>query len=129
LIPIFFINVGIGFDLDAFREPGVLRETAVLIVLAVLVKALPALLLLIRRHTVRETLAAGTLLSVRLSLIIAVAELGVRLDLIDRSLEASIIVLAMVTTTVAPILFRLLAPPLPGRNRSSEGAPSPAKGS
>jgi len=84
----------------------------------VLVKSLPSLVLLVRRHSLRETLAAGALLSARLSLIIAVAELGVRLGAIDRTTEASIIVLAAVTATIAPVAFRILAPPLaPGGSR------------
>ncbi len=113
LIPIFFINVGIRFDLDAMREPGAFTGALALIGLAVLVKLVPSLLLLLQRLPIREVFAAGILLSARLSLIIAVADLGVRLDLIDRELQASIILLAMVTTTLAPTLFRILAPPLP----------------
>jgi trk system potassium uptake protein TrkA len=52
------------------------------------------------------------LLSARLSLIIAVAELGVELGIIDRVLEAQIILLAGVTSTLAPALFRALLPKL-----------------
>ncbi|MFQ5948598.1 MAG: cation:proton antiporter, partial [Acidimicrobiia bacterium] len=113
LIPIFFINVGINFDLDAMREPGALTATLALIGLAVLVKLIPSLTLLLRRLSLREVLAAGALLSARLSLIIAVAELGVELEVIDRAVQARIILLAAVTTTVAPVIFRFLAPPLP----------------
>jgi len=36
----------------------------------------------------------------------------VRLGVIDRTVQAAIILLAAVTTTVAPILFRLIAPRL-----------------
>lgn len=113
LIPVFFIDVGIRFDVDALSEEGAITGMLVLIGFAVLVKLLPAFVLLVRRHSVREVLAAGALLSARLSLIIAVAELGVELEVIDRSLEASIVVLAAVTATLAPVGFRLLAPPLP----------------
>ncbi|MCB2223471.1 MAG: cation:proton antiporter [Actinobacteria bacterium] len=119
LIPIFFINVGLHFDMHALREPGAVTGMLVLVGAAVAVKLLPALVLLFRRLSLRESLAAGALLSARLSLIIAVAELGVRLEVIDRTLEASIIVLAAVTATLAPIVFRLLAPPLPARDEAA----------
>jgi len=112
LIPIFFINVGIQFDLEGLGEPGAVTGTLVLIGLAVLVKLVPSLVLLARRLSLRDVIAAGTLLSARLSLIIAVAELGVQLDVIDRALQASIILLAAVTSTLAPAIFRLIAPPL-----------------
>lgn len=116
LIPVFFIDVGIRFDADALSEEGAIPGMLALIGVAVLVKMIPSLVLLLRRHSLREVFAAGALLSARLSLIIAVAELGVRLGVIDRTLEASIIVLAVVTATLAPVAFRLLAPPLqPGR--------------
>lgn len=118
LIPIFFINVGIRFDLHELGDPKVLLDAAVLIGLALLVKLIPSLLLWRRRRPFREVMAAGTLLSARLSLIIAVAELGVQLGIIDRVLEAQIILLAAVTSTLAPSLFRLLAPPLPAPERS-----------
>jgi Kef-type K+ transport system membrane component KefB len=121
LIPIFFINVGLNFDVDALREPGAITGMLVLVGAAVAVKAVPALVLIARRLTIRESVAAGALLSARLSLIIAVAELGVRLDVIDRTVEASIIVLAAVTATLAPIVFRLLAPPL-GPPESDNGS-------
>jgi Kef-type K+ transport system membrane component KefB len=61
----------------------------------------------------RSVLAAGLLLSARLSLIIAVAELGVRLGVIDRPLQSSIVLLAAVSSTLGPMLFRLVAPPAP----------------
>jgi Kef-type K+ transport system membrane component KefB len=112
LVPVFFINVGIGFDLDALRQPGAVAGMLGLLGLAVVVKMVPALILLFRRHSLREVLAAGALLSARLSLIIAVAEVGARLGFIDQLLKASIITLAVVTATLAPIVFRWLAPPL-----------------
>jgi Kef-type K+ transport system membrane component KefB len=110
LIPIFFINVGIRFDLHELGDVRVLLEAAALIGLAVLVKAIPALALLRRRRSIREVFAAGFLLSARLSLIIAVAELGVELGIIDRVLEAQIILLAGVTSTLGPAAFRALMP-------------------
>jgi len=113
LIPVFFIDVGINFDLDALTEPGAVTGVLILLAAAVGVKLIPSLLLVFRRHSLRESLAAGALLSARLSLIIAVAELGVRLGVIERVDEASIIVLAIATATLAPILFRTLLPPLP----------------
>jgi Kef-type K+ transport system membrane component KefB len=113
LIPIFFISVGIGFQLDAVSDPGAILFTLMLFVVAIAVKVVPALLLVGRRHSVREAVAAGVLLSARLSLIVVVAALGVELDLLDARLEAEIILLAAATATVTPVLFRWLLPPRP----------------
>lgn len=120
LIPIFFINVGITFDLQALLEPGILRRALALIGAALFVKLVPSLLLFTMRIRPREVIAGGVLLSARLSLVIAVADLGVRLGLLDRGLYASVILLAVVTATVVPALFRLMAPPLPATRRTTE---------
>jgi len=112
LIPIFFIYVGVRFDVQALMRPGVLLGALALIGVAVGLKIVAASLLVLQRFSPREVLAAGTLLSARLSLVIAVAALGARLNLVDRELESQVILLAIVTATVAPTLFRALAPRL-----------------
>lgn len=117
LIPVFFISVGLRFDLQALFELDIFLRAMALLGAAVLVKLLPSLIFIARRLTIREALAGGVLLSARLSLIIAVAELGVELGVIGENLESAVILLAIVTTTIAPTLFRRLAPPLPAAER------------
>lgn len=112
LIPIFFIYVGVRFDVVALRRPGVLVGAIALVGAAIAVKVLAVAPLLLQRFAPREVLAAGTLLSSRLSLVIAVGALGSRLGLVDRELESQIVMLAVVTATACPTLFRALAPPL-----------------
>jgi Kef-type K+ transport system membrane component KefB len=120
LIPIFFIYVGVRFELQALMRPGVLLGALALIGVAVGLKVLAASLLVLQRFSLREVLAAGTLLSSRLSLVIAVAALGARLNLVDRELESQVILLAVVTATVSPTVFRALAPRLPSYVSSEE---------
>lgn len=124
LIPVFFINVGIRFDVEALSEPGAFVLTLELIGAAFLVKVVPALFYSIRGLTLRESIATGFLLSARLSLILAVAELGVRLGVISRALEAEIIILTAVTTTLSPVLFRLTAPPAPKAEEAARSSGS-----
>jgi Kef-type K+ transport system membrane component KefB len=111
-IPIFFINVGLRFELTLLEDWETLMRAMQLIVVAFGVKILPSLLFLLRGLTLRETLAAGVLLSARLSLIIAVATIGVELGFISIEDRAIAILLAAVSATVAPTLFRALVPPL-----------------
>ena len=112
LIPIFFINVGVGFDVSALFDPTALIHGGLILAAALTVKLFPSLLLVLRGISLRDSIAAGALLSARLSLVIAVASLGVRLGLLGRDLQAEVILLAAVTTTFAPTVFRLLCPPL-----------------
>jgi trk system potassium uptake protein TrkA len=111
-IPIFFIMVGVRFDLTALLS----STRALLLVLVVLLLAFGikfvAALVLRTNHSWRETLAGGALLSSRLSLIIAVSAIGLQLGSIDAATNSAIILVAIVTSTVSPLLFNRIVPPV-----------------
>jgi Trk K+ transport system NAD-binding subunit len=65
----------------------------------------------------RETLAGGALLSSRLSLIIAISAIGLGLGAIDAATNAAIILVAIITSTVSPLLFIRLAPEIEDEER------------
>ena len=122
LIPIFFINVGMRLDASVLIDPSVVTgDLLPLLLIAAAAKLVPAMLLMLRGLSLRESVAAGVLLSARLSLIIAVADLGVRLEVIDATLESVIVALAVISSLVAPVAFRLLAPSLPTPQRDDRG--------
>lgn len=111
-IPIFFIMVGVNFDLPELLTSGRgLLLVPVLVVAAYVVKLVPALVFRFE-HGWRETVAAGALLSARLSLIIAAAAIGVRLNIISDAVNSAIILVAIVTSIISPILFSRLLPPV-----------------
>jgi len=111
-IPIFFINVGIEFPLSELADRQVLVQALALIGVAFAIKLIPSLLLVLWRFTVREALAAGFLLAGQLSVIIALADLGLELGLLSTGLRAGAIMLVAVSAVVSPVGFRFLAPPL-----------------
>jgi Trk K+ transport system NAD-binding subunit len=109
-IPIFFIMVGVDFNLASLiSSPRTLLIVPLLLVAAGLVKLLPALIYKLS-FTWKQTLGAGTLLSSRLSLIIAASAIGLRLDVISESVNAAIILVAIVTVILAPLIFSRLFP-------------------
>ncbi|HHP7233368.1 MAG TPA: monovalent cation:proton antiporter family protein [Desulfobacterales bacterium] len=109
-IPIFFIMVGVDFNLPALLDSrSALLLVPVLVVIAYLVKILPALLFRVA-YTWRESLAAGSLLSARLSLIIAASAIGLELGVITEAVNAAVILVALITCTLSPLLFKSLAP-------------------
>jgi Kef-type K+ transport system membrane component KefB len=112
LIPIFFINVGIRFELETLLDSRSLVRAFVVITAAFAVKVIPSFALLLQKLPFREVLAAGALLSARLSLIIAVATVGVELGLLTTEDRALAILVAAATTTIAPSIFRMIAPPI-----------------
>ena len=109
-IPIFFILVGVRFDLGALvASPQGMALAPILVAAAFLIKILASLPF--RAVTTwRETLAAGFLMSSRLSLIIAAAEIGLRLGLFGQTIHSAIICVALVTCVGGPLGFNLLAP-------------------
>jgi Kef-type K+ transport system membrane component KefB/Trk K+ transport system NAD-binding subunit len=107
-IPVFFLMVGVEFDLPALvRSPKTWVLAPLLLVGAYLIKILPALVFRFG-FTWKQTLAGGFLLSSRLSLIIAASEIGLRLGAIDEPTNAAFILIAAVTATASPILFNSL---------------------
>jgi Kef-type K+ transport system membrane component KefB len=116
LIPIFFIHVGINFDLRVLLEWQIFLNTAILFIVAWIVKIIPSLLFRFNGLTWSECLYSGILLSARLSLIIAAASIGLKLDLINNQIHSSIILLAILTSSLAPILFKKIQSDQPPKN-------------
>ncbi len=105
LIPIFFINVGISANLTLISD-GIYMLPSLLLV-AFTAKILPSLLLL-TRYSLKKSISAGILLSSRLSLMIAIATILLKLHLIDNKMASSIIILAIITSIVCPTAFKWL---------------------
>ena len=110
LIPVFFIRVGIQMNITSIFNPEGLLFLTKLLGAALIVKILPSLLLIFKRVPFRYSLAAGVLLSSRLSLIIAVAAIGLREGFINHATAESIIFLALVTSVLGPTAFKRLVP-------------------
>lgn len=109
-IPLFFIVVGVEFDLGALlSEPSALLLTPFLLIVAFLLKSISALIFK-AVFSWRETLAAGGLLSARLSLIIAASAIGLRMGIISEATNSDIILIAALTSILAPLSFNWLLP-------------------
>ncbi|MBU4389243.1 MAG: cation:proton antiporter [Proteobacteria bacterium] len=108
LIPIFFIHVGINFDLQVLLDWQIFLNAVALFFIAWIVKIIPSLLFCRKDLSLRECLSCGILLSARLCLIIAAASIGLKLNLISHQIYSSIILLAVLMASIAPILFKKL---------------------
>lgn len=109
-IPIFFIMVGVEFNLKAVMET---TQGLILLIwlmaVALIVKIVPALLLNFR-FTGRQAVGGGMLLSSRLSLIIAASSIALSMGLISETINSDIILLAIITVTISPFLFNRIYP-------------------
>ena len=107
-VPLFFVYVGVHFDLKAFlenRDAWVLLPE--LLVAAFAIKFTSGLIFRFA-YSWKETFASGMLLSARLSLIIAASAIGIRLGSFSESTNADIILVAALTATIAPMGFNIV---------------------
>jgi Kef-type K+ transport system membrane component KefB len=107
-IPIFFIMVGVNFSIkDIVNNVSSLLLLPIL-VLAVYAVTLSPVFFLKINYSWKRSIAATTLLSTRLSLIIATGAVALKLGIISSSLNGTIILLAIVTCTLSPPIFNWL---------------------
>jgi len=111
-IPIFFISVGVRFPLDALRDRDVLVLALAVIAVALAAKIIPSPAFVTQGLSLRDSLGSGALLAGQLSVIIALAEVGVQIGVLSPGLEAGAVLLVGVTAVLSPVMFRILSPPL-----------------
>lgn len=107
-IPIFFIYVGMEFELVLLLRSEVYLLSLLLLGLSLGCKILPAMLLKTQGLSLREATGAGLLLSAPLTLVVAIAEAAHAAGAIDHQLKASLILLAILTGLVPTVVFRFL---------------------
>ncbi|MCM3160875.1 monovalent cation:proton antiporter family protein [Metabacillus litoralis] len=120
LIPIFFVMVGVDLDIWAlFKDPKIFLLIPLLFIALLISKILPVYYLK-RWYDGKTTLAAGFLLTSTLSLVIAAATIGERMEIITSEMSGALILVAVITSIVTPIFFKKLFP-------KSEGKPTKIK--
>ena len=109
-IPIFFIKVGVDLNFSAlFSSSNALLVVPILLVAAFLIKILAGQVFRFS-FSPKESIAGGILLSSRLSLIIAAVAIGTRLGVISESVNAAVIVVAVISVILSPLVFNRLIP-------------------
>ena len=110
-IPFFFIMVGVEFDPSALKEfdQSLIWFLVLLLITLFAVKIIPALLWKPLFGT-KRAIAGGFLMSSRLSLIIAASAVGLELGVITPGINASFIIMAIITCFVSPVVYNLLSP-------------------
>ncbi len=108
LIPVFFVMVGVDLEIwGLFSDPKVLLLIPLLFFALLISKLLPSLVLK-RWYGWRNVMASGFILTSTLSLVIAAATIGERMEIIDNQMSSALILVAVITCIVSPILFAKL---------------------
>ncbi|MFB3162776.1 monovalent cation:proton antiporter family protein [Neobacillus sp. 179-J 1A1 HS] len=110
LIPIFFVMIGVELDIwSLFADKKLLLLIPLLLVGLLLSKVVPVYLLKIWYDT-KTVLASGFLLTSTLSLVIAAATIGERMEVITPEMSGTLILVAVITSIFTPIAFKKLFP-------------------
>ncbi|MEH7158264.1 monovalent cation:proton antiporter family protein [Neobacillus drentensis] len=110
LIPIFFVMVGVNLDIGSLlNEKKLLLLIPLLLVGLLFSKLVPVYLLKIW-YDLKTVLASGFLLTSTLSLVIAAATIGERLEIITTEMSGTLILVAVITSIFTPIVFKKLFP-------------------
>ncbi|NPA06407.1 MAG: hypothetical protein GXO54_03285 [Chloroflexi bacterium] len=109
-IPIFFVMVGVRFDLSVLAQARNLWVVPTLIGLALAVKVIPSVVFR-QLFSWRESLAAGLFLAAHLSLVIAAGEVAYSLGVFDKAMVNAIVLLAIFTAIFTPWAFLTLIGP------------------
>jgi Kef-type K+ transport system membrane component KefB len=107
-IPFFFIVVGTEFDPRLAFEGAKWTWFLALVGVALGMKLLPSLLLILSGLKIRESLALCFLLASPLTLMVAIAELGLELGKFSREIASMVILLAIISGILYPLLARML---------------------
>ncbi len=108
LIPIFFVMVGVGIDIPSLiQDPKILILMPLLFLALVVAKMLPALIMK-RWYAWREVFATGSILTAKLSLVIAAATIGEKMGVISSEVSGALILVSVLSCLVAPIVFKKL---------------------
>ncbi|QGH35606.1 sodium:proton antiporter [Gracilibacillus salitolerans] len=106
LIPIFFVMVGVELDLWAlFDEPKVLALIPLLFIALLISKVIPVALLK-KWYDTKTVVAASMLLTSTLSLVIAAATIGERLEIITSEMHGALVLVAVLSCIITPAFFK-----------------------
>lgn len=108
IIPVFFVMVGANFQVGALvQSHAAIAWIPLLLIAAYAVKLLP-MLWLGHSYGVRDAWAGGLLLSSRMTLVIVACQIGMQIGVIPRAIDQAMLVVAIVTCMLSPILFTIL---------------------
>lgn len=118
LIPIFFVMVGVKLDVwGLFTNWKVFLFIPVLLLFILVSKLIPGLVLKIW-FSWKETIGSSMLIASTLSLVIAAATTASELGLIDESVYGALILVAILSCLLFPVVFNRLFPEVQAERKS-----------
>ncbi len=108
LIPIFFIEVGLRFNIKELLTPDVLLKAFVLSILILFVKFTGSLVMLFLKVSVYELILTPITLSMPLTLLVAIATIFLQLNVLSEKQAAIVVLSAVISAIIFPWTFKIL---------------------
>ncbi len=124
-VPVFFLQIGIAAQVERFVDPTVLGVAGVLVVVALIGKLVSAVAVF---GSPGDKLLIGIGMIPRGEVGLIFATIGLSNHVLGRDLYASLLLVVLVTTLMAPPLLRMRLRALRGAARSETVDPMPASG-
>lgn len=110
LIPIFFVMVGVDLNLGSMlSDPKLLMFIPLLMIAFFISKIIPVFLLK-KWYDTKTVVSSAFLLTSTLSLVIAASKIAERIGVISSNMSGTLILVAVITCIITPIIFRKLFP-------------------
>ncbi|WP_404331234.1 monovalent cation:proton antiporter family protein [Mesobacillus maritimus] len=117
LIPIFFVMIGVGLDIWSLLSDPKLLLLIPLLLIALLLSKLVPVYILRKWYDTKTVIASGFLLTSTLSLVIAAATIGERMEVITPEMSGTLILVAVISCVLTPIVFKKLFPQTASKDR------------
>ncbi len=109
LIPIFFINVGLNFDLSVLFSLNILKNAFLVSIVIVFVRYAASFVLFFSDFTTKEALIAPVGISFPLTLLVAVSQFGKSFGVLDNQSASMLVLSAIITSFFYSKLFKSLS--------------------
>ncbi len=108
LIPIFFIEVGLKFDIFQLLQPEIIKKAFFLSLIVLLIRGISSSFLFFASFSWKEVVISAFSLSMPLTLLVVVATLGLEIKVISEEDASAIVLTAIMTGLFYPWSLKLL---------------------
>ncbi|NJN43055.1 MAG: hypothetical protein HC811_13330 [Flammeovirgaceae bacterium] len=108
-IPVFFIMVGVNLDMNSIKDIATSFYFIISLTASFFIVQLIPATVMIKLFKWKRSVSSAVLLSSRLGLTIATAQIGLSLNIISPAANAGIVVAAILTSILSPTLYKYLS--------------------
>ncbi|RMD47121.1 MAG: cation:proton antiporter [Aquificota bacterium] len=108
LIPIFFIEVGLRFDIFQILQTEIIKKALIFSLSIFFIRFVSSLFLLFANFSLKEVFLSAFSLSIPLTLLAAIATLGLEINMITEDDASAIVLTAILTGLFYPWCFKML---------------------